>query len=916
MPKSNWARIRAVFEQALLLEGDAREAFLNDACKEAPDLRAEVDALLAADARAILEATEVGRAAPDLLAVLNRDHQHALSGQRLGPWRLLREIGRGGMGAVYLAERDDGEYVQQAAVKLVRPGCDLGELLQRFRAERQILATLSHPNIARLLDGGVSAEGKPYLVLEYVEGSEIGQFCDRQQLTVEARLKLFLTVCAAVSHAHHRLVVHRDLKPSNIMVDANGQVKLLDFGIAKLMQSDSAITGTQSRVFTPEFAAPEQVRGEVVTTSVDVYALGLLLFHLLTGKKPYGITATTPAAYEQAILNQEPQRPSRAVVEEDPDDQSQTGARAIARQMLPAKLSAALSGDLDAIVLKALRKEPEQRYPSVSALADDIERFLQHQPVQARRGNLRYVATRFLQRHALASALGLLAVVSLLIGSGVALWQAQAAQAEARKSRAALDFMTGLFTLADPIAAQGERITARELLDTGSQRIREQLHDQPEARAELLLAMGDSYRGLGLYDQALPVLAESAALTSDNHRAKLSHAIVLHQLGQFEASLDELVSLRADILQGADRDQDLLDQIDLRMAVTQVSTNQLDEAGAIFDRLLSRQRERYGSADRRTQESVIRYASWLVLRDREAEAYVLTKDIVDHVRAQSPRDNEFFARALGAHAVVVSHTGPLAEAEALRREEYALTRTVFGDQHAYTVSSRNNLATVLFSEQRYDEALSLFQSVLASRRQQLGAEHPLIALINTNIATTLVALGRSVEARPYAEAALALRERTSGENHRDTALSLRTLGNIEFDAGHLDQAERLFRRAIASLEAALGPNSDTLQGSLNDLVRVQLAKRQPEPDCQTAQRAFDLNHAGDPNAPPRMQYQHALLGACRALNGDASGLATLREAERRLRNDLGANDYRVHKISALLADVERVAGAGRSHSAD
>ncbi|AVP99056.1 hypothetical protein C7S18_18595 [Ahniella affigens] len=914
MPKPDWARIRTLFEQAVILDAEARPAFLAHACVDEPALRAEVDALLAADARANQEATELGGAAPDLMLALHRDHQNALAGQRLGPWRLLREIGRGGMGAVYLAQRDDGEYVQQAAIKLVRPGWDLGELLQRFRAERQILATLNHPNIARLLDGGVSADGKPYLVLEYVEGSEIGQYCDTEQLTIECRLQLFLTVCAAVSHAHHRLVVHRDLKPSNIMIDATGQVKLLDFGIAKLIESKTSITGTQTRVFTPEFAAPEQLRGEVVTTSVDVYALGLLLFHLLTGRKPYGITATTPAAYEHAILNLEPQRPSQAVLDRDPDAPTQIIDCAAARQLQPQQLSTALSGDLDAIILKALRKEPEQRYASASALADDVERYLQHEPVLARRGNLRYRMTRFLQRHALASALGMIAVLSLLVGAGVALWQAEQAAAEARKSRAALDFMTGLFTLADPVATQGERVTARELLDTGSHRIREQLLDQPDARAELLLAMGDAYRGLGLFDQALPVLAESAALTRDNDRARLSHAIVLHQLGQFDESLAELGALRATVQGGLRPDQDLMDQVDLRRAVTNVSMNRLDEAGAIFDQLLQGQRTRYGERDRRTEESVIRYASWLVLRDRADEAYVLTKAIVDHQRGQSPRDNEFFARALGAHAVVVSHTGPMTEAEALRREEYDLTLAVFGDQHSYTVSSRNNLATVLFSEQRYAEALALFQSVLISRQQQLGPEHPLIALINTNIATTLVSMDRSAEARPYAETALALREQLFGENHRDTAMSLRTLGNVEFDAGRLDQAEALFRRAIASLEAAMGPSTNMLSGSLNDLVRVQLAKRQPEPDCRSAQRAFDLNDDGNPNAPIRMQYQFALLGACRALNGDPAGMTVLRNAEHRLRNELGPDDYRTRKIGALLADFDDSVRAAPAHS--
>jgi serine/threonine protein kinase len=498
MAASDWTQVRKLFEQAMDLPAAERAAFLEHGCAGDDALRAEVEALLAADARAAREKTALGVAAPELLQALNEDGRDDLRdrlvGLRLGPWRLLREIGRGGMGAVYLAERDDGEYTQQAAIKLVRPGWDVGELLQRFRAERQILATLNHPNIARLLDGGVSSDGKPYLVLEYVEGCEIGRYCNERQLGIEARLRLFLTVCDAVTHAHRRLVVHRDLKPSNIMIDSNGQVKLLDFGIAKLIEQDASLTASASRMFTPEYAAPEQVRGEAVTTGVDVYALGLLLYDLLTGRRPYGATASTPAAYEQAILTQEPQRPSQAAVQHDTEGATRSAEHAAARSVDPAQLSAQLRGDLDAIVLKALRKEPEQRYDAVATFAEDVQNYLERKPVTARRGNLRYRTMRFLQRHAFATALSAIALVSLVVGLGVALWQAEQARAEASKSRAALDFMTGLFTLADPVAAQGERITARELLTTGSQRIREQLLDQPAARAELLRALGDAYR--------------------------------------------------------------------------------------------------------------------------------------------------------------------------------------------------------------------------------------------------------------------------------------------------------------------------------------------------------------------------------------------------------------------------------------
>ena len=905
MDAHDWQRIRALFEQAIDLPVGERAAFLDQHCADRPDLQAEIIAMLAADARAHGDSTSLSSAAPELLQALNDDERtqqsDALIGLRLGPWRLLREIGRGGMGAVYLAERDDGEYHQQAAIKLVRPGWDVGELLQRFRGERQILASLNHPNIARLLDGGVSADGKPYLVLEYIEGSEISRYCNEQKLGISARLQLFLTVCTAVAHAHQRLVVHRDLKPSNILVDDNGQVKLLDFGIAKLIEPNAAITAPASRMFTPEYAAPEQVRGETITTGVDVYALGLLLYELLTGRRPYGATASTPAAYEQAILTQEPLRPSRAAAETD----DASVPLAADRSLDPTRLSAQLRGDLDAIVLKALRKESEQRYASVAALADDVQRHLEHQPVAARRGNLRYRSMRFLQRHALASALAAIAVLSLVAGLGIALHQTEQARAEAGKSRAALDFMTNLFTLADPVAAQGERITARELLTTGSQRIREQLLDQPAARAELLRAMGDAYRGLGLYDEALPILDEAARGADDPAAALLSHAIVLHQLARYDEALKALLALRETQTQRRPVDIDFVSQIDLRIAVTYVAMNKLEEAGEVYERLLKVQRARHGDDHRQTQEIMLRYASWLVLRGRSHDARPLTAAVVAAVRAQKPRDNEFFARALGAHAMVVSNTGPYREAEALRREELELNRSIYGDEHPYTLSSRSNLATVLFAQQRFDEALPVFEEVLRGRRQQLDPDHPLLALVANHMASTLVSLGRAEEARAYAEEALRIRLPLFGEQHRNTAMTLQTLASIEFKTGHLAEAELLFQRTIASMEAALGPTSSTLVSSLNGLARVRLARGQSDPECAAAQRAFDISGAEANSEVSEAQYQFALLGACLAANGHSDGIDMLRSALKRMTAELGADDQKTVVAAALLVDAEK-----------
>ncbi len=904
MAASDWGHIREIFEQALRLPVGERARFLDAACADQPELRAEVDAMLSADERAQQDQTSLGAAAPELLQLIGQQAEQqehdALIGLRLGAWRLLREIGRGGMGAVYLAERDDGAYQQKAAIKLIRPGWDVGELLQRFRAERQILATLNHPHIARLLDGGISTEGKPYLVLEYIEGTEISQHCDAHQLGVDDRLRLFLLVCAAVSHAHQRLIVHRDLKPSNIMVDDSGQVKLLDFGIAKLLTPDANIAVSASRVFTPEYAAPEQVRGEAVTTGVDVYALGLLLYQLLTGQRPYGSADSTPAAYEQAILTQEPLRPSRATT----GALNETIERAAARALQPLQLSARLRGDLDAIVLKALRKEPEQRYASVADFAADVQRHLQFHPVAARRGDLRYRATRFLQRHALAAGLGLVALLSLLAGTGIALQQAGQARAEAAKARAALDFMVGLFKLADPVESQGERISARSLLNTGSQRIRAELRGQPEARAELLLAMGEAYRGLGLYKEALPLLAEAGAEATEPRRARLSHAGVQHELGHDTEALSELQVLRSEQSSVGQRDGDFIAQIDLQLAISHQSLNQLDQAEAAYLAALDAQRGRYGVGHRQTQEIMLRYASWLVLTDREEDAHPLTAAVVDSLRGQLPRDDEFFARALSAHAMVVANTGPYRASEALRREELDLNTRIYGSEHPHTLSTRSNLATILVAQQRYAEALPLFEEVLAARRRLLDPEHPQIALGANHLASTLVQLDRAAEARPYADEALRLRLKALGENHRSTAGAIRTLASIEFAEQNLAEAERLFERAIRSYEAALGPNSFTLVASLNDLARVRLALGNAQTACAAAERAFEVSGAAEAAQVTEAQYQFALVGACNAARGSAEGIGQMRDALARLRSGLGEADRRSRIISELLQQAE------------
>lgn len=460
-----WSRLDEAFQGALDLPAAERRAYLDRTCAHEPDLRAEVEAMLDAEALAI------ERLVPDALP--REPESDPFIGVRLGPWRVLEPIGRGGMGVVYLAERADGQYEQRVALKIVRSS-PRGTTGSRFKAETRILARLSHPNIARLLDAGCTPEGSAYLVMEYVDGSAITEHCDAHQLTIEERLRLFLTAARATQHAHQSLVVHRDLKPSNIFVSRSGEVKLLDFGIAKLLEADHPVaeeTSPEWRALTPAYAAPEQLRGEAVTTAADVYVLGSVLYELLTGSRP-SRRAADPAT--GMPIDDLPAAPSVSIRRRLRTDETTLIRIATVRRTSPSRLARRLDGDIDRVVLKALQPEPERRYGSAGQLADDIERLLEGRPVEAQPDSLWYRARRFVGRHRLAASVAAVASVTILVFGVLALLQARAAAIERDRARLQADraeraarLVADLFSLAEPGVAVGQEITARQLLDRG-----------------------------------------------------------------------------------------------------------------------------------------------------------------------------------------------------------------------------------------------------------------------------------------------------------------------------------------------------------------------------------------------------------------------------------------------------------------
>jgi len=427
-----WAQIKELFGSALEQQPGDRSAFLRNACGQDAELRSEIESLLASfDSNQSL-----GADAPPAGAATSAA---AAAGQNIGHYRVIREIGSGGMGAVYLAVRADDEYNKRVAIKLVQAGIDTQEILNRFRHERQILAALDHPNIAKLLDGGTTAQGLPYFVMDYVEGTRIDEYSDTQKLSVRERVCLFRDVCSAVQYVHQNLVVHRDLKPGNILVTAEGVPKLLDFGIAKLMKPElftKALDATrvEFRLMTPGYASPEQVRGEPITTASDVYSLGVILYELLTSMRPYQVKTDSPAEILRAVCDQEPSRPSTAIMRAgkvDADNRKSTPeGRALMRGTVPEKLRRQLRGDLDTIVLKALRKEPSRRYVSAEQLSEDLRRHLKGLPVTAHSDSWSYRSRKFVGRHKAGVAAAVLIAISLVAGVLATAWQARVARRE------------------------------------------------------------------------------------------------------------------------------------------------------------------------------------------------------------------------------------------------------------------------------------------------------------------------------------------------------------------------------------------------------------------------------------------------------------------------------------------------------
>ncbi|HBL29491.1 MAG TPA: hypothetical protein DD490_21875 [Acidobacteria bacterium] len=835
-----------LFDELAELDGAERARRLAEVERADPALARRLRDLLAADSGDFgeLDAQPLVAQAPGFVAVALSESRPAADtppgrvGERIGNYRLVSILGRGGMAEVWLAERADGEFDSRVAIKLVRPELGSEAILSGFLRERRILARLVHPGIARLLDGGRSQNGEPYFILEHVDGTPITDWCESRNLSLEDRVRLMIEVCEAVDHAHRSLVVHRDLKPSNVLVDASGRAKLLDFGIAKLLTlepgaapAESAITRLGARAFTPGYAAPEQITGEPVTTATDVYALGILLYEMLTGDKPFPRTARTLPSLMEELASEVFEPPSARLQRLGPAAQGAVPSR-------PARLQ----GDLDAIVTKALSREPERRYPGAAALADDLRRFLYRRPVKARHGGLAYRTHRLVSRHRLAAAAAALTLVSLLGGLTLALWQTRVAHGEARRAERARGILVSVFETLDPEQARSQAVTPSKLLDAGVRRVDRELADEPELQAEMLDLMANLHRKLGLLPEGRALAERSLALREKRFgadSAEVAQSLVTLgwiRLDQGDArparDLLERAISRLEKIEGKDSlaaaeareplveavfigwsAQEALPEAERQLAAyrrilgeghekTAMSWNdrgvvlqalgRLDEAEEAYRKSLAALGARLPPDDPRLGYPLHNLGDLLVDLGRLEESEANLRAAFELRRRSLGEQHPETAMSLAILGEVLIQRGKLGPAE----EAFRRTLTILGDRDRFNEASvRLMLAQVLYRQSRLAESLAEHDRGIADLEALVGSRHVLVLAARGERTRTLFALGRREEAYAALHDALAALAAIGSNGREQRGVLLTLLGKEKRIEGRAAEAQTLHREA-------------------------------------------------------------------------------------------------------------------------
>jgi len=798
LDREQFARLQGALEKVFDLSQEDSQKVLDTLLGGDPELRGLAEALLTAD-RALLESSDgmaaflsSGVAADYLSNAGAESLDRGLIGALVGPYRIDREIGRGGMGRVYRAERADGQFEQTVAIKVLKRGVDTDEVLRRFLRERQILAKLEHPNIARLLDGGATEDGRPFLAMEFVEGVSITEWCRERNVSLTERLDLFVSICAAVQYAHRHLVVHRDLKPGNVLVTKEGNPKLLDFGIARLLGDETGseeaqgnkLTRLDSLPLTPAYAAPEQLRGEDATTATDVYGLGMILYELLVGRRPYEVKGRSLEELRRQALERDPTSPSRA---------SSVG-----------RLRRALQGDLDAIVLTALATDPTRRYGSVEAYMEDLRRYRTHLPVRARRPSRIYRIRKLARRHAAAFAAGatLLALLVAYAGTTAVMLDRQRREREraeiaARRAQRIQTFLTEMLTSAGParlgegteqVGSSGPDPRVRDVLDRSADRAESELADDLPVLGAVEQAIGETYFALGVYDHA------------ERHGRA---AVSVRERLRDEAGVSESSGLLSQVLQRETRYDEALSRA---KQVSSINLRLNGETSVGYALALQNESSILGSLGRSGEAD-----------ERIAKAMRIGS------RVFQPNDPRFI-EILSSAAISKGRQRDPVSADSLYRDVLARVRHVYGMEHARTAMALSNLASNLLDLKRYAEAESVHREAFTMRRRLLGPEHPLVATSLTNIGYALREEGKFAEAESVLREALALRTRLLGPESRETLVSQSILANLLLRAGKPEEAEAIHRHVLVLRRRVLGPNHPLVATSLASLSDALLAQ--------------------------------------------------------------------------------------------
>ena len=763
MDQNRWKKIESLFEKAIELNERERIEFLKKECGNDDELFQEINSLLEADLKShpIFDSPTPTIEIPENLKY---------EGKIIGSYKVIKQIGLGGMGSVYLAERADGQFEQKVALKLIKPGNNSFEIIKRFQAERQILARLQHPNIARLLDGGITNEGLPYFTMEYVEGDPIDVYCDKNKLSIKNRLELFITVCNAVNYAHQNLIIHRDLKPGNIYITKDGRVKLLDFGISKVFTEDEAesstrLTQTGLFIMTPEYAAPEQIRGEIVTTSTDIYALGLILFQLLTGSFPYKLNSFAPLELEKVICLTDPVKPStiitKATKSTTSEQKLETEKIFATRNIEPSSLKKLLIGDLDNICMMALRKEPGNRYGSVEQFKDDIFKYLDGLPVSARTPTFKYRTQKFIKRHYLILSAAALTVLLLAVLTTVYFIQLKderdKARLEANKATQVSQFLQSIFKVADPNEARGDTITARELLERGAHKIDEELENQPDVKATMMDVIGKVYMNFGSYEKADTLF---------------NKAYLLRRSLYTDNSVETANSLN-------------------NIAEAAIWGGKYEKAQSFLYKALSIQDKYLDKDDPKRLNGLNNLAYFLGLRGKYNEADSIYKIIIGLYIKNNDSNNPELFTAMNNRALALHENSKYKASEKLFKQALELQKKYYGTKpHPELSTTIYNLAELLRDEGEYDESETMFRQSLAMDIKLHGTDHPDVAYSTQGLASVLRQKGNYNEALKLAKECLRIRKKFLGPTHPDVAFAYHNLGLIDLEIQDLDDSTK------------------------------------------------------------------------------------------------------------------------------